>query len=325
MRKYRDEVSVQRASLNLLEILAYASSSARRSIGEFGGLRDVVTALRTALDCDEAVSSAFACMRYLAFASANRMKAGDCNCVPAILEAVSRRKASTDLVQKALLALANLTFDNEPNKEAVASSEGIREVIDLMHLHEGVPDLVAGACRVFRNVSDSILEIKSACQANGAVKAVCAAMTRHIGHTGIQEHGAAMLINMIELCLEEVHNTALYEHIDSICEMNALSTDAFAQVSYLRSQLLSAPDEPSDGTKFSSTKNRPRAISPTTRHRSQAAETLARGKTRPSLRRAHEPILSQSSSTPDRDRERHSPTDQRPEASSSADAHAYDY
>jgi hypothetical protein len=237
MRKFREELSVQGIALRLLEVICADSPAIRKKTGAFGGMRDVVVALRFGSGSADIVRDACGCIRYLAFEKENRARAEECNCAQTIMDSVEKVRHSPSAVESALLAISNLIFDNEKNKMAVVTSGGISAVVAMMTLHNCALELVSCACRVLRNLSDSLQSVQKLCFENRAVEAVATAMKRNIGHSGIQEHGAAMLINMMSGYCKYIRDTAIDEHLHISCELHALCADTYVQVSYLQSEL----------------------------------------------------------------------------------------
>jgi hypothetical protein len=197
MRKFRGEIRIQRAALRLIECISAENPSSSKDFGALGGVRDVTQTLRFGGESDNTVKLACSCIRHLAFEKENRVRADDCNCIQAIVEAIENSLHSDGALEEALLAISNLTFDNDRNKWSAVKSGIISKITKVLNADKTDPELVSSACRVLRNLSDSTQNIKRLLYENGAINMVAAAMKRNIGHAEIQEHATAMLINML--------------------------------------------------------------------------------------------------------------------------------
>jgi hypothetical protein len=238
MRSNRDCQITQELATDVLAILLCGDEETQAKLGAEGGVEDIVHALRVALDSPPAVATACTCLRYLAFEAENRARTSACDGVQAIMEAADRMRASTtDVVTAVLLALGNLTFDDEVNKSVAAKRGGVSTLISIMAVREDEADIVECAIRVLRNISDSRQGAKKSCYKHGAVAAVAAAMRHHVECAGIQEHGAAMLINMLNGFPFAVRAAKLDDHLATVCDVHSLADSTFVQVHHLGSEL----------------------------------------------------------------------------------------
>jgi hypothetical protein len=237
MRQYRGHTRVQETGASLLGLLCADNTRVQQSVGDDGGVVDVVKALRRNMNSLSAVASSCVCLRYLAMLRTNRAQVGECNGVYAVMEAAERTKTSPYVVECILLALSNLTYDDGSNKSAAARNGGVSTLVSIMAIHEESSLINELACRVLRNMSDSLSTTKRSCYKHGAVPAVVLAMKKHVDSHGIQEHGAAMIINMLGTYPKAVKNFNLVPHLSAMCDVHALSTATFLQINHLRCRL----------------------------------------------------------------------------------------
>lgn len=207
-------------------------------VGAKGGVIDVVRALSLAAGSSTATMSACVCLRYLAFEEDNRRRIAACAGAQVIIEAAEQMKASTaEAITSVLLALGNATFDGSANKALASKNGGVSTLVSIMAIHEDNVEVVECVCRVLRNISDSRQSTKKACYKQGAVAAVAAAMKNHVDVAGIQEHGAAMLINMLSGFPFAVRAAKLDEHLADVSDVYSLHEPTSMQVDHLRDEL----------------------------------------------------------------------------------------
>jgi hypothetical protein len=223
---------------DVLGILLRDQEETQIILGAKGGVVDVVRALRLAAGSSQFTISACVCLRYLAFEKENRRRIAACNGVQVIVNAAEQMKASTaEAVTSVLLALGNAIFDESDNKSAASKNGGVSTLVSIMAIHEDDVEVVECVCRALRNISDGRLSTKKLCYKQGAVAAVAAAMKNNVDAAGIQEHGAAMLINMLNGFPFAVRAAKLEQHLALIADLHSLYEPAFIQVDHLAAEL----------------------------------------------------------------------------------------
>lgn len=241
MRRNRDCQITNELTTEILVHLLDNSEDTQIYIGKMGGVEDVLNALKLASGSEAAVTSACLCLRFLAFEEDNRRRMANLCGVKTIMKTAEAMKGSSAAtIASILLALANGTFDDYISKSAAAKEGGVSTLVSIMAIHEEDTEVVEYACRVLRNISDSRQGTKRSCFKHGAVAAVAAAMKKHVDISGIQEHGAAMLINMMSSFSHAVRAAKLEEHIETIGDLHSLNEFTFTQVHHL-GELLQSP------------------------------------------------------------------------------------
>lgn len=242
MRNFKTSDRIQELATEVLAILSCDHQETQISIGANGGVRDALQSLELAKDSESAVGSACECLRYLAIQQENRVRIIKAGGVGLIMGAAERMKAATgETVAKVLLAIANFTFDDPSGKSEAAKQGGICTLVAIMAIHEEDVAVIEYVCRVLRNISDGAQATKKLCFKQGAVAAVAAMMKSHLSSSGIQEHGAAMLINMLDSFPQAVRSTKLEAHLQTVCDVHSLCQPTFFQTDYLYTELTKRP------------------------------------------------------------------------------------
>lgn len=238
MRRNGDCPVTNELATEILVHLLANSEDTQIYIGRIGGVKDVLHALHLATGSETAVTSACLCLRYLAFDEDNRRRMSSLSGVRAIMKTAEAMKGSSaETNASILLALANATFDDYANKSAAAREGGVSTLVSIMAIYEEETEVVEYACRVLRNISDSRQRTKKSCFKHGSVAAVAAAMKKHVDISGIQEHGAAMLINMMNSFSQAVRAAKMEDHLETVCDVHSLNEFTFAQVHHLAEML----------------------------------------------------------------------------------------
>lgn len=229
---------IHELATDILGILLTDHEHTQIVVGAKGGVVDVVRALSLAAGSPTATISACTCLRYLAFEEDNRRRIAACGGAKVIIEAAEQMKASTtEAITSILLALGNATFDEPASKSLASKNGGVSTLVSIMAIHEDNVEVAEYVCRVLRNISDSRQSTKKACYKQGAVAAVATAMKNHVDAPGIQEHGAAMNINMLTGFPFAVRAAKLDKHLADISDLYSLHEPTSVQVDHLKDEL----------------------------------------------------------------------------------------
>lgn len=231
---------VRRSAMSCLSTSLSLSNSARKEALSKRALPIVVAAFRRFPDKPCMFGLACTCLRYLAFLPEIRREASEDETIESLVEVGTKMYRSEAVVGDLLLALSNLVCDEPNSKRCLSRENGIGLVCTILEYHGERANFVEYGCRVLRNLSDGGTATRKLCVKLRGIQAIATAMKRHVGSPGIQEHGSAMLINLLPQYPGAVRSHGLEEHLQLVSELHSLETTAFAQIHHLKTELEAA-------------------------------------------------------------------------------------
>lgn len=196
IRRYKESTTVHDDCLAILRNVATESPQAQEEVGDNGGIALIVQALYRFKREEKLCEKACAALRYLCFRPQNRERVGAEKGLEAMVNAVKIHRGSAPVVEHALLAIGNATFENEVNKVAIGECGGMTAIVHAIEQHRLNAIVQEHGCRVMRNlVAESISNAKHAVDAGGITAAVFA-MIGYAENASVQEQAGAMLLNL---------------------------------------------------------------------------------------------------------------------------------
>lgn len=222
MTKHRYAASVQESGCNALMKLALSEhEECRRAIVTRGGIEAVLQAMEGHRD-KSGIQQAGACAlgnlaQRNAGASREIGKRGGVEAVLRVLRA-ALDTGSPRLVEKSLLALANLVSNSNDNRASVAASarcelSGITLAVKAMSEHAKDAGVQSWGCAFLANVAGceivpQVLDLHARVCSAGGIEAVLTAMRGHKKDASVQQRGCLMLANVtsrgVECCVDRV-------------------------------------------------------------------------------------------------------------------------
>lgn len=235
--QFPDSEIIKTAAMHVLCELLRQVESLRREIGKAGIIEDIEDTLPKYMTSKSYLLACCGCLRYLAFDIENRSAIAAGDVVSVLTKALEEWQEDEPAIISLLMALSNLTYDNTRNKDEAASRESLATLVKLLSLYKYRRLITEQTCRLLRNISDGIPSTKRACIRGGVVAAVATAMKGQPAAPGVQEHGAALMLNLSGEHGAALGTTELEEHIDQALALHAAAPDAVRQLSNLRDVL----------------------------------------------------------------------------------------
>lgn len=196
MQTYADSATVHEDCISIIRNVAVGSSGAQLEIGLHGGVACVCKAMEKFPKNDKMADKACTALRYLCFLPENRIKVQECRGIEAIIGALKVNIENVSLVENALLALGNATFESEGNKTVVGKCGGILAIINAVEQHRMKEHIQEHGCRVLRNLADGFEFNRRLEAESGAIKTGVFAMIGFPESPSVQEQACAMLLNI---------------------------------------------------------------------------------------------------------------------------------
>ncbi|PXF43323.1 Protein aardvark [Gracilariopsis chorda] len=182
--------------ISVLRNIVVGNVDGQIQIGACGGVACICQALDTFEKQGKIVGKACAAIRYLCFLPENRDRVRSEKGMEAIVKILKVHCGERSIVENALLAIGNATFEHEENKAAVGRCGGIPQIIKALEQHRLSAAIQEHGCRVLRNLADKC-DFNRALQAeSGAVYAGVLAMMGFPENASVQEQACAMLLNI---------------------------------------------------------------------------------------------------------------------------------
>lgn len=196
MQLYPDSQSATDDALSILRNIAVGSSAAQLEVGVKGGVACVCHALHKFGKNPKIADKACTALRYLCFLPDNRVRVRDCKGIEGLVNALNSNMSNVGIVENALLAIGNATFESEDNKSLVGKCGGIATIIEAVGRHRLAEPIQEHGCRVLRNLSDGFEYNRMIAAEKGAIKTGMFAMLGYPENPSVQEQAAAMLLNL---------------------------------------------------------------------------------------------------------------------------------
>lgn len=196
MQTYSDSPTVHDDCISIIRNISVGSSAAQLEIGLKGGVACICEGITKFPKNDKLADKACSALRYLCFLPENRVKVQECQGIEAIVAALKTNINNTGVVENALLAIGNATFESEDNKTKVGKCGGIVGIINAIEQHRMNVDIQEHGCRVLRNLADG-LEFNRRLEAeSGGIRTAVFAMMGFPENASVQEQASAMLLNI---------------------------------------------------------------------------------------------------------------------------------
>ncbi|CAN8070394.1 unnamed protein product [Agarophyton chilense] len=196
MRMHPDSVTVNDDCVSIIRNISVGNPEGQVELGNCGGVAEVCKVMRKFEKRAQLAVKACAAVRYLSFLPENRDRVCSEGGMEAVVNILKFHSADPKIVEQALLAIGNATFQHDENKTRTGKCGGIVEIIKALEKHRLNSGIQEHGCRVLRNLADNC-EFNSALEAeNGAVYAGSLAMMGFPDNASIQEQASAMLLNI---------------------------------------------------------------------------------------------------------------------------------
>lgn len=198
MQRYTESTTVHDDCISIIRNIAAESKQAQEEIGESGGIASIVNALTHFNRVEKMCEKACAALRYLCFLPKNRERVGESKGIEEIVNALRTHVGSAGMVENALLAIGNATFENAPNKVTVGTCRGISTIVQAIEQHRMRVSIQEHGCRVVRNLVDGVEENVKIAADGDTITAGVFAMMGYADNGAVQEQVCAMFLNMCE-------------------------------------------------------------------------------------------------------------------------------
>lgn len=242
LQQFSDEECIQIAAMQVASELIRQSDVIRQHMGSAGIIKDIQRVLPRLTLCKSYLHHCCCCIRYLAFIDANRIEMATGTIVPLLAETIVVWKGDETVVIGIMLALSNLTYDVYRSKHEAARGGRVQILLELLHIHKSRRVITEETCRLLRNISDGRMSTKRICVRGGVVRAVAAAMKAQPASPGVQEHGAALMINLSHVCGAALDIMGLEQHIDRVLTLHSTAPGTTKQLLHLRQVLYRLKD-----------------------------------------------------------------------------------
>lgn len=196
MQTYKDSSTVNDDCISIIRNIAVGSSAAQLEIGVNGGVASICEGMVKFPKNEKMAGKACTALRYLCFLPENRVKVHDYQGIEAIIGTLKYHTSNVGVVENALLAIGNATFESEENKTVVGKCGGIVVIINAVEQHRMNVEIQEHGCRVLRNLADG-LEFNRRLEAeSGGIRTAVFAMMGFPENASVQEQASAMLLNM---------------------------------------------------------------------------------------------------------------------------------
>lgn len=196
MQMHSKSQTVNDDCISVLRNIVVGNVDGQIQIGACGGVACICLALETFEKHGKIVGKACAAIRYLCFLPENRDRVRSEKGMEAIVKILKVHCGEPNIVENALLAIGNATFEHEENKTAVGRCGGISQIVKVLEQHRLSASIQEHGCRVLRNLADKC-DFNRALQAeSGAVYAGVLAMMGFPENASVQEQACAMLLNI---------------------------------------------------------------------------------------------------------------------------------
>lgn len=196
MQMHSDSVTVNDDCISVIRNISVGNPAGQLEAGACGGIGRICAAMHKFEKQGKIAGKACAALRYLCFSSENRDRVREEQGMEAITNIFKSHGNDAKIVENALLAVGNATFDHNENKAVIGRCGGTARIISAIEQHRLSPMIQEHGCRVLRNLADGcefnqILEAE-----NGAITVGIVAMMGYPESASIQEQALAMLLNI---------------------------------------------------------------------------------------------------------------------------------
>lgn len=198
MQRYKESTTVHDDCLAMVRNIAVENGQGQEQIGENGGVALIIQALDRFKRDDKLCEKGCAALRYLCFLPRNSERVSAERGMDIIVKILKIHKGNAAVVEHALLAIGNATFENDANKEAVGKSDGMLAIVQAIEQNRLNAVVQEHGCRVMRNLVAGMKDNAARAVDAGAITAGVLAMIGYADSASIQEQACAMMLNLTE-------------------------------------------------------------------------------------------------------------------------------
>ncbi|KAI0558077.1 Aardvark Armadillo repeat containing protein [Gracilaria domingensis] len=196
MQMHPESMTVNDDCVSIIRNISVGNIEGQFEVGNCGGVALVCQVMRKFEKRGQLAGKACAAIRYLSFLAENRDRVCAEGGIEAIVNILKSHIADPKLVEHALLAIGNATFEHDENKTKIGRCGGIVEIIKVLEQYRLNAGIQEHGCRVLRNLADNC-EFNSALAAeNGAIYGGTLALMGFPENASVQEQACAMLLNI---------------------------------------------------------------------------------------------------------------------------------
>lgn len=174
------------------------------------------------------VDRALTALRRLTVDAACRARIGQCGGIHAIVDAMRCHSLRVRIQTQACLALANLAFRCQQNKDAFLECDGLPVVVAALSIHKAVEHVQAWGCFAIRNLTNGVSEIDDGAPLGlGAVEVLVNALELYPQSTVVQEQSLIALANIANgsaLGMERIRSVGGIQSLIGCLQNNSRST-----------------------------------------------------------------------------------------------------
>lgn len=206
MQKFAESATMHDDCLLVLRNIATESQQAQEEAGNYGGIGVILSALDKFRRDEKVCEKGCAALRYLCFLTKNRERVARLGGMEGMIKVLKAHLQDRGVVEHALLAIGNATFESDENKEHVGNCGGIPTIVKAVEQNRLDVDIQEHGCRVLRNLVDDMDTNCDLAVQGGAITMGVFAMMGFADKASVQEQACAMLLNM-------AHNNEVLEKL----------------------------------------------------------------------------------------------------------------
>lgn len=233
-RHYSFDSAFQAAAFNLIQSLLRQCPHLRFSLPTIGVVDDIAATFPLHYTFKPYTVACSTALRYLAFHSRTRRAISNTCIVPTLTCCLCYYRSDESILYPVLLALGNLTYDVPLSKRQACNQRCLTTLQSILSLHATHTTLAEQSLRLLRNISDGAPSTRRLCLRHNMAGYILQAMYTLPGVASLQEHGAATLINLSQVGVQEIRSCLSEQHVRLALSLHSGSKSTQQQLTFLQ-------------------------------------------------------------------------------------------